>query len=321
MEQQLIFADWKQRCSSLGHILTNLPEPFTDADQQLLTDLLREKETGINANGNKTRGWSEAKQEQVDKLFKKKECKDELPQGCISYLEEVFDDVFWGRKRLVFNKYLEKGIMVEEDALDLLSKIDDDYYVKNEQRFKNDYLEGTPDNIEEDKDSGLDTKSNYDWVTFRKADITPLYSWQLKGYGFLTGIKNWKLCYCLVNTPWHQIEDARKTLFFAMRQPEENDEKWVEAVLQIERNMIFDMQAFKKEFPYADLMHGKLIEFANGEQRVFEWNHDIPPHMREKRFDVVLEDSDIEHIIRRVKMCREWLCNKERETLKKLNAA
>ncbi len=320
MQEQLIFADWKQRCSGLGHIMTCLPEPYTEADQQILTDLLREKESGVNTNGNKTK-WTDSKQTQVDKLLKKKEAKDELPQGCITHLEDVFRSQFWGRKRLVYNKYLEKGVMCEEDALDMLSKIDGRPYWKNDEQFQNDYIQGCPDNIERDEDTGLDTKSNYDLDTFDKAEMTDLYMWQLKGYAFLTRIKNWKLCYCLVNTPWHQIEDARRKLFFAMGHPQENEIRWVEAVLQIERNMIFDMEAFKKEFPHADLMHGKLIEFSNGEERVYEWKHDIPPHMRVKRFPVTLEASDIEHIIRRVKMCREWLCNKERETLEKLNAA
>lgn len=318
--EQLIFSTWKQRCSSLGYILTCLPEGFTDEDEKTLEDILKEKETGINAAGNKTRGWSPTKQEQLDKLLIKKEGKDILPPGCITHLEDIFRSQFWGRKRLVYNKYLEKGIMVEEDALALLSLIDNAFYIKNDEQFQNDFIQGCPDNIEKDKNIGRDTKSNYDMDTFDKAELTPLYEAQLKGYGFLTGITNWELCYCLVNTPLHRIEAERKTLWYAMSMPEDNDPRWVEAVLQLERNMIFDMSAFKREFPGADLMHGKLIEFADGSFRSYDWNHDVPAKFRVKRFNITLETSDIEHIKRRIEMCREWLINKERETLQLLNS-
>lgn len=318
MKQQLIFKNFKFRCSSLGHILTSLPERFTEADEARLKSLEYERATGINENGNKTRGWTDTKQSEVDKLLSKQNSEDVLPTGCITHLEDIFRSQFWNRRRLLNNKYLEKGLCVEEDALELLSGIDGEPHWKNDQQFDNAYIQGCPDNIE--PEIGRDTKSNYDMDTFDKAELTSLYSWQLKGYGWLTGIKNWELCYCLVNTPYHQLKTAEKSLYFAMGQPADDEPRWIEAMCQLERNMIFDMAAFQKENPGSDLMHGRVFEFPDGSTRSIEWKYDVPPKMRVKRFMVTLQKEDIAHIKRRVKMCRAWLCQKEKETLQLLNS-
>lgn len=317
MEMQFIFENWKARCSSLGHILTCLPEPFSSADSEKLKALENEKKTGINANGNKTRGWTDTKQAELDTLLRKGEGKDELPPGCITHLEDIFRSQFWGRKRLVYTKYTEKGTIVEEDSLDLRSKIDGTPYWKNDVQYENDYIMGCPDNVQ---GKVRDMKSNFDMDTFDKADMTSLYEWQIKGYLWLTGLPEGELCYCLVNTPYHQIEKEKTSLFYAMGRPDEMEPRWIEAVCQLERNMIFDMAAFRSEYPNVDLMHGRTFELPDG-LRTIEWQADVPPSFRVKRFDVTLEEKDIANIKRRVSMCREWLLAKEKETLKLLAEA
>lgn len=312
MRQKLIFSDFRFRCSQLGHIMTNLPEPITKEQLEELS-LLQAEKAEKELTG---KVFAKYKEANLAKLIKIRDGKDELPDGCITHLEDLFRSHFWGRRRLVHNKYLEKGIMVEEDALDLLSKIDNDYYPKNEVQFQNKEIQGCPDNIEA-KVLGRDTKSNYDMDTYDKAELTKLYDWQLKGYGYLTGIKDWDLCYCLVNTPYHRLQAERKTLFYNMGMPDEMEPRWIEAVCQLERNMIFDMGAFLREFPHADLMHGRTFEFPDGD-RTIEWRFDVPAHMRAKRFRVTFTKQDKKDIQRRTKMCKQWLLNKERETLKLL---
>lgn len=307
----LIFENWKARCSSLGHIMTCLPEPITSEQLKELADLKKEKAETEKAG----KRFFKYKQEAIDKLEKLASGKDELPPGCITHLEDIFRSQFWGRKRLVYNKCLEKGTIVEEDSLDLLSKIDGTPYWKNEQRFENDFIQGCPDNIH--NGTVRDTKSNFDLDTFDKAELTKLYEYQVKAYMWLTGSSKGELCYCLVNTPYHRLKAEEKSLFYAMGQPEETDSVWIENVCQLERNMIFDMVAFRKEYPNADLMHGRIFQIGDV-TRTIEWQADIPPKFRIKRFPVTLEEKDIEAIKRRVTMCREWLVNRELETLKLL---
>lgn len=298
-----LFEKWKPRASQKGHLMTNLPEPITKEEEQSLAKLLEEKLTGKNENGRSTK-WTETKQKDVDKLTKKKKGIDELPSGAITKLEEIFDYIFWKRRKLIFNKYLEKGNMNEEDSLDLYSQVDGISYWKNDEFFDNGFVCGTPDNITEEL--LRDIKSNYEYDTFKKAEMTSLYSWQIKSYLWLTGKRNGELCYALVNSPAHRIEAERKSLWFSMGMPDEEEDRWIEAASQLERNHIFDIAKFKHDFPGFDLVTPV-------------WQYDIPKHMRVKRFPVTLEDSDIEHMKRRSEMCKKWLLEREQQELELIN--
>ena len=300
---QSLFENFKPRASQIGHLMTNLPEPITKEEEQSLAELLEEKLSGKNANGRSIK-WTDTKQKEVDKLTKKKKGIDELPSGAITKLEEIFNHVFWGRRKLIFNKYLEKGNMNEEDSLDLYSQVDGISYWKNDEFFDNGFVCGTPDNITEEL--LRDIKSNYEFDTFQKAEMTSLYSWQIKSYLWLTGKRNGELCYALVNSPSHRIEAERKSLWFSMGMPDEEEDRWIEAASQLERNHIFDIAKFKQDFPGFDLVTPI-------------WSFDIPKHMRVKRFPVTLEDSDIEHMKRRSEMCKKWLLNREKEELELIN--
>lgn len=303
-----LFTDWKPRCSSFGLLLTNLPEKFTSQDEDRLSELLEEKDSGVNANGNKTK-WTDTKQAEVDKLTKKMDGIDKLPDGAITKLEEIFDDIFWKRRKLLQNKYLEKGIMVEEDSLQLIGDVDGDVYWKNDEQIENDYLQGMPDNI---TNRVRDAKSNYDYFTFKNADMISLYSWQIKGYIWILLSMGreiervGELCYCLVNSPAHRIEAERKSMWFAMGQPEFDEERYVISASQLERNHIFDIDDFKEKNPHFDLVN-------------IDWR-DVPKHLRVKKFEVVLEDKDIEDMTRRSKMAKKWLLAREKQELEIINS-
>ena len=185
---QSLFENFKPRASQIGHLMTNLPKKFTDEDQVKLDLLLEVKLTGKNPSTGRANKWDVDKQKEVNKLKESKKGIDKLPSGAITKLEEIFNHVFWGRRKLIFNKYLEKGNMNEEDSLDLYSQVDGISYWKNDEFFDNGLVCGTPDNITEEL--LRDIKSNYEFDTFKKAEMTELYSWQIKSYLWLTGKRN-----------------------------------------------------------------------------------------------------------------------------------
>jgi hypothetical protein len=304
-----LFEAWKPRASSFGLLLTNLPEPFTNEDEKRLKEIEYEKETGIMPSGSKNRGWSETKQAELDKYLKKKDGKDSLPDGAITKLEEIFDDIFWKRKKLLNNKYLEKGLIVEEDSLELLSEIDGVTYWKNDEQIENEFAQGCPDNID---GRVRDAKSNYDYFTFKNAELSNLYAWQIKCYIWILislGRKierTGELCYCLVNSPAHRIEAEKKSIYFSMGQPDYEEERFIKAASQLERNHILDIQKFKEDYPNVDLINT-------------HWR-DVPKHMRLKKFEVTLEDKDIEHMTRRSKMAKKWLMEREQKELEIINS-
>ena len=299
-----IFLNYKFRCSSLGHLMTNLvtSDDIKKIDDEIKVYLL-EKANGINANGNKVK-WTDNKQIALDKLLAKKNNPDELPTGAKSHLDDVFRSQFWGRRRTLNNKYLDKGLICEEDALELLSLVDDTFYIKNSDQLENDYICGMPDNRQ---DIIRDTKANWDLDSYDKAELTSLYEWQIKGYSYLDNKTKGELCYCLVNNPYHQLVNEKQRLYYAMGTPSDDDEKWVKSISQIERNMIFDIPKFKEHYPNYDFVNTTL-DFT------------IPAIYRVKKFNVELFPEDIKNIKSRVLLAREYLMKKELEVLTLINS-
>jgi len=295
----MIFQNFKFRASQVGNLMTNL-EALTPKQEQELTELVQRKQ---DADRGVAKPLTQNMHAKLTELVDKKNQPPKLATGAISYLEEVFRDVYWGRKRTPYNKFIEKGNLCEQDALDLLSQHDNDFYYKNDQLLENDFIKGTPDNRQE---IIRDTKANYDLESFDKAEMTTLYQYQIKAYCWLDNKTQGELCYCLVNNPIHQIEQERKSLWYRMAMPEQDDNNWVEALKQLERNMIFDPIKFKEQYPE--------YEFVNQESDLY-----IPPQFRVKKFQVELTPTDINNISQRVVMAREWLIQKETQTLNKLN--
>lgn len=307
-DSNLIFTKWRPRCSSLGHIMTNLPKPISEDEKIELANLLEECRSGVNANGNKTK-WTDTKADRVKSLQKKEKGDDQLSSGIITHLDDVFRAVFWKRRRNLSNKYLDKGLLVEQDILDLASKIDGEFYIKNDERFANEFLEGEWDNFDK---KVRDAKANYDLKTFDEAELTSLYENQIKGYSWLVkdkyGLDHYpdgELIYGLVNNPLHHIQNETTRQYYANGNPSDDNEKWIETKRQIERNMIFDIDLFRRDYPHYQF-ENTVLDF------------DIPAIFRLKKFEVKTTEEDIDNIKRRVLLCRLYLVNKEIEIYEKL---
>ena len=296
-----IFKDWKARASQVGHLLTSLTtKEDLDNYKKRKSELLYEKENLQNANGRKV-SWTDNKQKELDKLESYISNPNPLPKGAITHLDDIFRSEFWGRRRILYNKYLEKGIMQENDALELLGHVDRTEYFKNEEELVNDWVRGVPDNRQDDKIR--DTKANYDFDSFDRAESDSLYEWQIKTYCWLDGKTEGELCYCLVNTPRHRLEAEVKSTWYAMGMPSEDNEEWIETQKQIERNMIFDPIRYQEDYPD--------YKFLNPREELI-----VPAIFRVKKFKVKLEDGDIEAMKQRIELGREYLINKELEAMR-----
>jgi len=289
----LLFTNFKFRCHRLGDLMTNLPG-LSVAEQSKLETLSLRK---IAAKTGKAKPLTEIMETDLKELIEKKNRPDSLPTGAKSYLDTVFNEVFWGRKRILTNKYLDKGLMTEQDVLELHSNVDKVTYFKNNKQFENDYAQGMPDNILQ---KVRDAKANYDLETFQAATLTTQYKWQIRGYLWLTGLIEGELMYGLVNNPQHQISNAITTTFYSMGCPDDDNEDFIKAKMQIERNMIFDAKLFKEEYP-AYTFHNPVLDF------------DMPEIFRVKKFPVTLEPDDIMHMKTRITLARIYLCDREIE--------
>lgn len=292
--KKYIFEDWKCRSSQIGNIMSNL-ESITQKQLEKLQELQDRK------NDKSAKPLTANMEAELKELIAKRDAPDELPTGAITWLDAEFRRVFWGRERMLFNKYLEKGNIMEEDALQLVSDIDGKFYAKNQEKLQNKYTIGTPDHV---SDFVIDTKCSWDFDTYDAAKLTSLYEWQIKDYCWMAGLDKGILAYCLVNSTENQVINAIKSLWYQMGCPDQEGEKWLEAAMLCERNMIFDKKAFKRDSPNYD--------FENFDDIT------IPAIFRVKKFEVALEESDKKYMISRVLLARKYLLEKEIETVEKL---
>lgn len=128
---------------------------------------------------------------------------DILSKTTQSYLQEWMKEKIFGVRKDISNKYLEKGIELENMAIDkAIDWLDLPFTIKNSKRFEDEYFTGEPDLII--SDTVIDIKNSWDCFTFPLFDSeipTDDYLYQLQIYMHLTGLKKAKLVYVLLNTP------------------------------------------------------------------------------------------------------------------------
>lgn len=156
------------------------------------------------------------------------------------WIKEVYDR----QKYDTANKYTDKGIMCEPDAMDLLQKVTGKFYPKNLEQLENEYITGTPDIIISDlagaKQHIIDIKCSWDIWTFAAVDEKSSYKsyyYQQLGYMWLTGVFSAELDYCLVNTPEEIMTNELYKLSFRFPELSGSDEA---LIAPFKKNYIFD---------------------------------------------------------------------------------
>lgn len=140
-----------------------------------------------------------ARPSSLGKLMSKSKKPGELSQTCITYLKEWYA----GDKEELQSKYLTKGILLEDEAIQFASKVlfGDIRAFKNENIYSNEWMLGTPDVVLEN--SIIDTKCSWNHKTLLDAalELNTDYEWQLRGYMMLCEKDFATLFYYLGDTP------------------------------------------------------------------------------------------------------------------------
>lgn len=143
----------------------------------------------------------------------------ELSDTAKSYCRLWLKEQLYGRKKEFSSKYTAKGNEVESESIQFIGRILNLGIVfKNDEYFEDEYKCGTPDIFPMDyPDLIIDAKNSWDWSTFPLFD-TALpesdYGWQGLGYMDLTKRHQYKVAYCLSDTPEYLIEaEARRYCF------------------------------------------------------------------------------------------------------------
>lgn len=267
--------DWNKvliRSSCTGKILANGQGSGITEKQLEYLNVLEAKEKR-----------TDKQQIELDSLIAKRDAPPTLGATCISYLKEVYVWEKYGKEPVggsERSKYTMKGKLVEGESILMLSRIDEMDYVKNENRFTNEFLTGEPDIVVEKEGVPIkiiDIKSSYDFATLLSNEDSPLnqlYFSQVQSYMALTGATEAEVCYCLVNMPPEQVESEKRRIFYSMNPVTEESPEYLRAIERMENNFSFD---------------------------------EIPIMERLLRFPVQRDEAFIQKLYERVSECREWL--------------
>jgi hypothetical protein len=190
-----------------------------------------------------------------------------------SYCELWLKEQLYGRKKEITSKYMDKGLIMEDNSIDFISgKMNLGFLIKNETFFENDFMTGTPDLIL--PEFVIDVKNSWDCFTFPlfdKENENKDYWWQLQSYMILTQRNASKLIYVLSDTPVNLIE--KEAYFYAKN-----------------NGLNFDRELFLK---FEEKMTYSGID-DNLKLKVFE----------------IAKDLEAEQmIINRVNQCRDYILN------------
>lgn len=125
-----------------------------------------------------------------------------LSAGAKTYLNTLAKEFVYGYEKKVSSKYLEKGLMVEQDSIDLYNSVFFTSHAKNTERRSNEWVTGEADIVAPDEI--IDIKSSWSLDTFpahAAMGIDTDYEWQGRTYMWLWDKPSFKVAYCLVNTP------------------------------------------------------------------------------------------------------------------------
>lgn len=246
------FSNWKCRCSAISKMMSNSKDnaPLTDLQEIRLREL--EKKADCDEITEKQRV------ELASLILKREKRKDVfLSDTCIQYLTEAYA---WETEKMcsitkeMDVEYFERGRKTESESIELLSFVDDIPYVKNEERFENDFLSGIPDVLEIKEMIGetgpifyassiWDIKSTKDYPTFLYKIHKGLDSGnagQLQGYGDILECGDLGVAFTLPTMPQSIREGYKIKLAYKMNAAIDQDKEFEKAWTNLERSMIFD---------------------------------------------------------------------------------
>lgn len=196
-----------------------------------------------------------------------------LSETAKSVIDELFLEKEYGYKNHVYTEPILKGLLCEQDSMGLVQTVlGGEFRIKNKETFKDNFICGTPDIVLKKEDVIEDVKTSYDIKSFFNASLTDEYFWQGQGYMHLTCKKNYRLIYCLIDTPFEIVQEEQKRWFFKFG-CDENNPQYKEICESIERN--------------------------------HSYKH-IPIEKRIKIFDFKYEPAKIEMMLKKVEKAREY---------------
>jgi hypothetical protein len=199
------FSKYEFRCSSLGKLTVGLKPALTANQAKQIIDLRAKVDAGK---------ITDKQLITLGELIDKRDAVPTLSATTQTYLKEIHAQEVFGKRKDIQSKFLDKGNMVEEQAITLYSEVTGQLFLKNRERKNNGLIVGTCDNAQ---GKIRDIKSSWDLGTFPlHEDTLPNkdYWWQVQGYMELWDLDSAEVIYCLVDTPDILIEDEKRKMLY-----------------------------------------------------------------------------------------------------------
>lgn len=161
----------------------------------------------------------------IGKLMTEPKTKAEGPLsvGAKTHIRSLVSQAIFGVDFEVSSVQMEKGILVESDAIALLNRVRGFGLVKNTERKSNDWITGEADLFNSPANRGHDLKCSWSVATFPIAEVDcvdKLYEWQMRGYMWLWDAAEWEVNYALITTPEHLAKWEPASMHFVDHIPE-----------------------------------------------------------------------------------------------------
>jgi hypothetical protein len=133
---------------------------------------------------------------------------EQLSETAKSEIRKIAKEQFFGFSSSITTKPMLKGKDWEEESIALVNQVRGTFYVKNKERFENEFLTGEPDIILDN--SIIDIKTPWSLETFpatSEEGMNKDYMWQLMAYCWLLNKSHAELIYCMIDTDDSLLND------------------------------------------------------------------------------------------------------------------
>jgi hypothetical protein len=126
---------------------------------------------------------------------------EQLSETAKSEIRRIAKEQFFGFSSSIVTKPMMKGKDWEEDSIALVNQVRGTFYVKNTERFENEFLTGEPDIILDNMIIDIKTSWSLEtWPATSDEGANKDYMWQLMGYCWLLNKPYAELIYCMIDT-------------------------------------------------------------------------------------------------------------------------
>lgn len=217
------------------------------------------------------------------------------------------------------NKYVTKGLMCEEDAISLNSKLEGVMMVKNKTKLSNHLIAGEWDIDWNSKTLGKvidDTKVSYNAQSFDDTTtVKKPYYWQGTGYMWLTDADYARIVHVLVNTPPELVVAEHNTMLYKLK-PQgmtmdefANSDAGTQIRTQYFRNHTYTdsgwIENMDNEFEFLKTGYWDALVETQLLDSSFQFVA-IPDNQRRKVFQFKRNEEDIKYIEQKLITAREY---------------